>query len=61
MKQALVVVKEIKRLYEACECTNSKYLRNDYCKKLKVLKRDLKEYCSYKKINYERLCELNKI
>lgn len=61
MKQALVVVKEIQRLYAACEKTKSQYLRNDYCKQLKVLKRDLKEYCGYKNIDYNKMCEANNI
>jgi len=30
MKQALIVIKEIKRLYNACIKSKSKYLKNDY-------------------------------
>lgn len=52
----MVVINEIKRLYDGCIVTKSPYLKNDYEKKIKALKRDLKEYCSYKKFNYKELC-----
>lgn len=57
MKQAIAVIKEIRRLYHGCAVTQSPYLKNDYTKKIKSLKRDLKEYCGYKNFNYKQLCE----
>lgn len=56
MKQALIVINEIKRLYTACIKSTSPYLKTDYEKKIKSLKTDLKEYCSYKHFNYKGLC-----
>lgn len=61
MKQAMVVIKEIRRLYYGCMVTQSPYLKNDYKKKIRALKRDLKEYCGYKNFNYKQLCEMNNI
>lgn len=57
MTQALVVIKEINRLYTACIKTKSQYLKKDYEKQIKVLKKDLKEYCYYKHFNYKELCQ----
>lgn len=57
MKQALIVIEELKRLYAACIKSESKYLKTDYGKQIKKLKKDLKEYCGYKKIDYEKLCK----
>lgn len=61
MKQAMAVIKEIRRLYHGCAVTQSPYLKNDYTKKIKSLKRELKEYCGYKHFNYKELCEMNNI
>jgi hypothetical protein len=55
MKQAMIVVNEIKRLEKAMEKSKSMYLKNDYAKNIKELKSDLKEYCGYKKLNYYEL------
>ncbi len=55
MKQALKVIEEIKSDYRAIEQTKSQYLVNDRLKHIKSLKRDLKEYCSYKGFNYKQL------
>lgn len=57
MEQAIVVINEIKRLYTACYESKSQYLRNDYEKKIRSLKKDLKEYCYYKKFDYKKICE----
>ena len=57
MQQALVVVNEIKRLYTACIKSKSPYLKRDYEKKIRSLKRDLKEYCFYRKFNYKKICQ----
>lgn len=55
----MAVIKEIRRLYHVV--TQSPYLKNVYTKKIKSLKRELKEYCSYKHFNYKQLCEMNNI
>lgn len=57
MKQALVVVKEIKRMEKAIHKTESYRLRNDYRKGIERLKSELKEYCRYKNLNYRKLLE----
>lgn len=57
MKQAMVVINEIKRLYAACIKSESNYLKTDYSKQIKKLKKDLKEYCGYKNLNYDKLCD----
>lgn len=57
MKQALIVIDEIKRLQMSCIKSKSIYLKKDYSKKIKSLKRDLKEYCFYKKYNYKNICQ----
>lgn len=61
MKQALIVINEIKRLYAAINKSKSKYLKNDYYKNIKRLKADLKEYCGYKNFNYNELVKKYKI
>lgn len=42
-------IEEIKRLEEAVGKTNSEYLRNDYMKAIKRMKRELKEYRRFKR------------
>lgn len=61
MKQALAVIQEIQRYYSAIGRTQSTYLKRDYLKKIGSLKRDLKEYCGYKNLNYSQLCEMHDI
>lgn len=55
MKQALKVVKEIERLKGAIYKTNSEYLIKDYSKQAVKLIKELKEYCRYKKLNYNEV------
>ncbi len=55
MKQALKVIDEIKADYKAIEQSKSKYLINDKQKHIKRLKRELREYCGYKNLNYNEL------
>lgn len=55
MKQAIIVAKEIKRLKEAINKSASEKLITDYSKKIRSLIKDLKEYCGYKKLNYEKI------
>lgn len=52
MKQALKVVDEIKKL-------QSKPESNYRCYRIKVLTKELKEYCGWKGINYKRLMNNN--
>lgn len=55
MEQALVVVREIKRMEKAMRETESYRLRNDYGKGVERLKSELKQYCRYKRLNYRKL------
>ena len=55
MKQALIVVAEIKQLKAAVRKSKSMKLKNDYHKAIRNKKADLKEYCQYKGLNYEEL------
>lgn len=55
MKQALKVIEQIKAEKKAVESSSSQYLINDRLKHIKALKRDLKEYCSYKGYNYKEI------
>lgn len=55
MKQALKVVKEIERLKWAIYKTNSEYLIRDYSKQTVKLIKELKEYCRYRKLDYNEV------
>lgn len=55
MKAAINQVKEINRLKEAIAKTQSKYLIIDYEKRIHNLKKELREYCTYRNINYHKL------
>ena len=55
MKQALKVIEEIKADYKAINNSKSKFLINDKMKHIKRLKRELREYCGYKNLNYKEL------
>lgn len=55
MKAAINQVKEINRLKEAIAKTQSTCLKRDYEKKIHKLKKELKEYCTYKRFNYRKL------
>ncbi|MBO5711884.1 MAG: hypothetical protein J6R47_03510 [Acholeplasmatales bacterium] len=55
MKQALKVVNEINKLKIEISISNSEKLITDRSKKIRTLIKDLKEYCSYKGINYNKL------
>lgn len=55
MKAAINQVKEINRLKEATSKTQSKYLKRDYEKRIHKLKKELREYCRYRNINYHKL------
>lgn len=55
MKQALKVVDEIERLKRATEKTKSTHLKNDYSKAIRRLTAELKEYCGYKKLDFNEV------
>lgn len=61
MKQAIKLINTIIADYNAILKTNSIYLKNDRKKAINRNKRDLKEYCSYKGLNYKKICEEYKI
>lgn len=60
MKQALVLVNEIKRKKYAMLTSKSAYLKNDYSKSIRNDMRELKTYCKYKHLDFDELCELIK-
>jgi hypothetical protein len=55
MKQALIVADEIYRMQKAMHITKSEYLKRDYAKNIKLLKKELKEYCGYKGLEYDKI------
>lgn len=55
MKQALIVVDEIKQLQAAINKSKSTKLKTDYNKAIKRKKTELKEYCFYKGLNYQNI------
>lgn len=55
MKAVNKQIIEINRLYDAIENTKSEKLKNDYIKRIKRLKSELKEYCSYKGYSYQKI------
>lgn len=56
--QALIFVEEIRRKKEALKRNISKSLKADYTKSINSDLRELKEYCGYKGLNFERFEEL---
>ena len=56
MKQALKVVAEIKHLESVMYNGKSKH-KNDCKKAIQRKKADLKEYCGYKKLNYNEIAK----
>lgn len=57
MKQALIVVAEISRLKRATEKTKSAHLKNDYSKAIRKQTAELKEYCGYRKLNFDEVMQ----
>lgn len=55
MKQAQKVVEEINRMKGAIEKTNSAHLKNDYSKGIRTLTAELKEYCGYRKLDFNKI------
>lgn len=55
MKAAMRQVDEIDRVQEAIRKTKSPHLKKDYSKYLIELKRDLREYCGYKGLDYNKI------
>jgi hypothetical protein len=54
-------IEEIIRYKQAIERTKSVYLKNDYSKCVRSLKKELKEYCSYRGYNYKEIVKAYKI
>lgn len=57
MKQALIEIEKIKNLIEAKEKTKSICLKNDYSKSINCKLKELRFYCTNKKIEYNELLE----
>lgn len=55
MKQALILIDEINRKREAIRKTKSEHLFADYCKSIGSDIAELKEYCSYRGIDFKEL------
>ena len=55
MKAVMRHLEEIRRVEEALKKTDSPYLKQDYQKHLKRLKKDLREYCHYRGFNYKEI------
>ena len=47
-KQREIFVSEIERMEDACRRTKSEYLKRDYQKAIKRMKKELNEYDGYK-------------
>ena len=48
-------VAEINRLKTAIKQTKSVYLKNDYSKNLKTMTAELKEYCGYRDLDFNKI------
>lgn len=55
MKAAMRQVEEINRLKAAIKKTDSKYLKRDYKKSLCKIHAELKIYCSYRGLDYNKI------
>lgn len=55
MEQAMIEINDIKRMEEAIKKTDSPYLINDYQKAIARKTKELKLYCKYKGLDYEKL------
>ena len=55
MKAVMRHLEEVRRVEEALKKTYSPYLKQDYQKHLKRLKKDLREYCYYRGFNYKEI------
>lgn len=55
MKAAMRQVAEINRVSEAIKNTQSPYLKRDYEKNLRRLKKELREYCYYRGFNFKQI------
>lgn len=58
MKQALIMINEINRKKAALKNTTSNYLKRDYARSIWSDTEELKEYCSYKGLNFEEIRKL---
>lgn len=58
MRQALILVDEIKRKKDAIKRKRSQYVVNDYSKSIHRDINELREYCQYKGLDFEYLMKL---
>lgn len=58
MRQALILVDEIKRKKAAVKRAKTQYVKNDYSKSIRDDLNELKEYCEYKGLDFGRLKKL---
>lgn len=61
MKQVQKEIEEINRLYDLSRKTESSLLRRDSKKAIVRKIQDLKEYCSYRNLNFEELSKSLKV
>ena len=55
MRQALLLVAEINRKKIAIKKTKNSKLKMDYCKAIVRDKQQLREYCQFKKLDYNEI------
>ena len=55
MRAVVRQLEEIKRLEEAIQRSKSKHLKTDYSKRIARLKKELKEYCYYRGLNFRAI------
>ena len=48
-------IEEIRQYKTAREKTDSRYLKNDYSKKINHMMKELREYCHYRNYNYKAI------
>lgn len=61
MKNVTQQVQKIKEFQLAIKKTKSKYLRKDYGKAIKRLTYELKEYCNFKKYDFDEIIRTARI
>ena len=61
MKQAMLFINEIKKFQETRKKSDSVFFQADCEKHIKKLKRNLKDYCNFNNLDYDKLCKENNI
>lgn len=57
MRAVVRQLEEIKTLEEAIQRSKSKHLKTDYSKRISRLKKELKEYCYYRGLNFREIID----